>query len=382
MGAKGNYTPDQSKPIRKASSWFHRNADYPVDVVGKAKGQGIAADAVHDVTTQRVFGGAVAVDGGLSKPVESPVAWQFWEGKAWTGRTPARTTHVIAVRLGAAAGCRSAAVASRGQCPARPGRPRGRQGGRVAALDRVLVALPCRSSTQAPSRTTRLADRAQLPALPLHARLQSRWRTAAAVQRRHLHHRQQRPHQGQQQRRAADVRGRACHAGLPPLDGLPFHVAEPALARLADAGRRRCRPARAVAGLLPRPFRHRRRPGEDQRRRGRGLSRAAGRLGPVLRRPASRRSVRRRASDLSLLDDARTRLDGPAGPRRAGHFARRRICRGSRARCCSTTASIAPRTKKRTGKELGDDGKLVIYPEQRPGVCRRCDESRSKSSAA
>ena len=40
----------------------------------------------------------------------------------------------------------------------------------------------------------------------------------------------------------------------------------------------------------------------------------------------------------------------------------RRICHGSRARCGSMTASTAPSAKKRTGKELGDDGKLVIYP--------------------
>ena len=69
--------------------WFHRNADFLVDVVRKAKGQGIAAEAVFDATTRRVFGGAVVVDGGLSEPVESVVQWQFWEGKAWTGRTAA-----------------------------------------------------------------------------------------------------------------------------------------------------------------------------------------------------------------------------------------------------------------------------------------------------
>ncbi len=102
MGARGDYTPDHVRADTDGFTWFHRNADHADDVVGRAKGQGIAADAVHDVTTKRVFGGAVAVAGGLSNPVESPVAWQFWEGKAWTGRTPSRTTHAIAVRLGAA----------------------------------------------------------------------------------------------------------------------------------------------------------------------------------------------------------------------------------------------------------------------------------------
>ena len=181
MGARGDYTPDHVKADTEGFTWFHRNADHPVDVVGRAKGQGIAADAVHDATTKRVFGGAVAVDGGLSKPVESPVAWQFWEGKAWTGRT-AVAHHACdrrAARCGI--GCRSAAVANRGQFHARPCRPRGREGGRVAAVDRVLVALPCDRQPRRKTGRPRLADRAQLPALPLHARLQSGWRTAAAV---------------------------------------------------------------------------------------------------------------------------------------------------------------------------------------------------------
>ena len=43
--------------------------------------------SVYDVTTKRIFGGAMAVDGGISKPVESLIHWQFWDGKAWTGTT-------------------------------------------------------------------------------------------------------------------------------------------------------------------------------------------------------------------------------------------------------------------------------------------------------
>ncbi len=82
--------------------WFHRNADFKVDVKGIAQSRGIAADAVQDATTRRVSGGAIVVEGGLSKPVEAPVQWQFWEGKAWTGHTEARKTHLITMRLGAA----------------------------------------------------------------------------------------------------------------------------------------------------------------------------------------------------------------------------------------------------------------------------------------
>jgi hypothetical protein len=101
MGAKGSFSPDQIKADTNGVVWFHHNADYPVDVIKNAKSQGIAAEAVHDATTKRIFGGAVAVDGGLSEPVEADVRWQFWEGKAWTSRTAVRANQVITVRLGA-----------------------------------------------------------------------------------------------------------------------------------------------------------------------------------------------------------------------------------------------------------------------------------------
>ena len=56
-----------------------------------------------DVTARRVSGSAIAVDGGMTgQPVESEVRWQFWNGKAWTGNTPARTKQLITMRLEAA----------------------------------------------------------------------------------------------------------------------------------------------------------------------------------------------------------------------------------------------------------------------------------------
>ena len=82
--------------------WWHRNLESDVDVPARAAAQGIPADAVHDVTTMRVSGGALEVDGGLSVPVAAPVAWQAWQGTAWTGRTAPRTHQTLAVRLGGA----------------------------------------------------------------------------------------------------------------------------------------------------------------------------------------------------------------------------------------------------------------------------------------
>ena len=79
--------------------WHHRNADHGVDVLAMGEGRGIERSAILDATTRRVSGGAVVVAGGIGKPVESAVQWQFWEGKAWTGSAPARTTHTVAMRL-------------------------------------------------------------------------------------------------------------------------------------------------------------------------------------------------------------------------------------------------------------------------------------------
>jgi hypothetical protein len=79
--------------------WFHRNADHGGDVMAMAESRGVERSAVLDATTKRVSGGAVAIAGGISKPVESAVQWQFWDGTAWTGKTQARESHVIAMRL-------------------------------------------------------------------------------------------------------------------------------------------------------------------------------------------------------------------------------------------------------------------------------------------
>jgi hypothetical protein len=49
---KGSFSPDQITSDANGFGWFHRNADFPVDVVGMAKKQGIAADAESGVAPQ------------------------------------------------------------------------------------------------------------------------------------------------------------------------------------------------------------------------------------------------------------------------------------------------------------------------------------------
>jgi len=98
---KGNYQPDLVKAGTSGILWFHRNSDFAIDLIGKARAQGIPDSAVYDITTQRIFGGAIAVKGGITNPVVSNVKWQLWEGKAWTCFTTTSRTQVIAMRLGA-----------------------------------------------------------------------------------------------------------------------------------------------------------------------------------------------------------------------------------------------------------------------------------------
>jgi hypothetical protein len=103
MGAKGTFHGDQVQTSSSGFLAFHRNADYPLDLNGLAQGRGASADILPDVTARRIFGSAIAIEGGMTaQPTESDVRWQFWNGKAWTGVTTARKQHVIAMKLVAA----------------------------------------------------------------------------------------------------------------------------------------------------------------------------------------------------------------------------------------------------------------------------------------
>ncbi|MEI7902272.1 MAG: DUF5703 domain-containing protein, partial [bacterium] len=102
MGAKTTFTADQIKTSPGGFLWFHRNGDYPIDLAGLAKSRGTSIDAVPAVTARRVSGAAVCVEGGLSQPVEAEVRWQFWNGKAWAGVAPPQKKHVVTMRLASA----------------------------------------------------------------------------------------------------------------------------------------------------------------------------------------------------------------------------------------------------------------------------------------
>lgn len=100
MGAKTTFTGDQITASTSGFLWYHRNDDHPIDLAALAKSQGSQPESLPDANTaRRVSGAAVCVDGGMSPPVESEVRWQFWNGKAWTGTTAARKNQLVTMRL-------------------------------------------------------------------------------------------------------------------------------------------------------------------------------------------------------------------------------------------------------------------------------------------
>jgi len=103
MGAKTTFTADLVQASSGGFLALHRNADHAIDLRGLAHSRGSTLELLPDVTARRVSGTAIAVDGGLTgQPVEAEVRWQFWNGRAWTGVTPPRREQVVTMRLAAA----------------------------------------------------------------------------------------------------------------------------------------------------------------------------------------------------------------------------------------------------------------------------------------
>ena len=309
-------------------------------------------------------GGAVAVDGGLSKPAESAVQWQFWEGKAWTGRhSAAHDAYVIAMRLGAGLDADPQNGVPR-QSPCSP-----RPLAQAAKADELKRWSEFWSRSHVIVNPAAKADDAGW----LIGRNYQLFRYMLACNRGGelpllfnggiFTTDNNRPHHG-----ATTMTNCRLSRANPsrPISAAGWAAISCRRTSAGSAGRHWpmatpiCSPPRwPSTATVPQD---RRRPGQDQRRRRRGLSRAAGYLGALLCRPAAGRTLRRRASHLPFLDDARTRLDGPPGPRHARAFRSTDDLSWIEGTVLFYDSFYRAQCKKRTGKELGDDGKLVIYP--------------------
>ena len=90
---------DSIRPGNKSVFWYHRNSNAGIDILKIAKQQGIPSEAVHDITSKRVFGGAMALNTAVGLPVVDYVQWQNWKGKAWIFTTSESKQHIMTVHL-------------------------------------------------------------------------------------------------------------------------------------------------------------------------------------------------------------------------------------------------------------------------------------------
>jgi hypothetical protein len=99
---KGNYSADHIESTPDGFLWYHNNALVHNDIYAQALAQGIDVKDVGRYTEKRIFGGAAVVQGGLANLKSEPVRWQYWDGKAFSGDTHSSKNLNIAVCLGSA----------------------------------------------------------------------------------------------------------------------------------------------------------------------------------------------------------------------------------------------------------------------------------------
>lgn len=100
--------------------------DMRQEIIKKAEAQGIVKDAVRDILSQRTFGAFIVADGNLSAPIMKKVSWKDWldtlhgdieseeafvlgkvnqkgwNGRSYTGHTKSQKQQVLSITLGAA----------------------------------------------------------------------------------------------------------------------------------------------------------------------------------------------------------------------------------------------------------------------------------------
>lgn len=98
-GSKGNYKADHVVVKEQGLVWYHDNRDEPVDLAKMSNINGIAKENIYDVVSDRIFGGAMLFDGGWSDVEENDVNWQCWTGKSWEGKSISSHKHRMIVSL-------------------------------------------------------------------------------------------------------------------------------------------------------------------------------------------------------------------------------------------------------------------------------------------
>lgn len=115
-GGKGDYKADHILIKDQGVVWFHDNRDEPVDLDGLSKMNGIPKEAIYDVVSDRLFGGALVLNGGWKDIEEKSVEWQCWTGKAWEGMSVSSSKHCMVVHLGVGNGIQPESWQKEAQC--------------------------------------------------------------------------------------------------------------------------------------------------------------------------------------------------------------------------------------------------------------------------
>jgi hypothetical protein len=99
---KGRYTggiADIVTPAGDALHFVHKDGDSRTEA-NLASSQHIAPEAMLNLLPNRSFGGALVARGGLSFVAPAVVDWQTWNGKAWSGQTVSAKEQTFCVTLG------------------------------------------------------------------------------------------------------------------------------------------------------------------------------------------------------------------------------------------------------------------------------------------
>lgn len=105
MGRNHTVRPDTVAVLSEGLVWFHRNSDWPSIRAERAAKQGLPLDAVLDNTQARTFGGAIAARGGLKFVSSDAAKRQFWPGgTAWKLESAPTDSLVLAIATRAGIG--------------------------------------------------------------------------------------------------------------------------------------------------------------------------------------------------------------------------------------------------------------------------------------
>lgn len=79
--------------------WSHSNAIYPTTLVSELKKQSISPASIVNPAENNVFGGAIVCNRALTPQSKAAVQWQRWKGAAWSLHTTSEKTHTLVVAL-------------------------------------------------------------------------------------------------------------------------------------------------------------------------------------------------------------------------------------------------------------------------------------------